>query len=147
MIPALALEHITCTFVSREDRSQRYTALKDTTLVAAQGEFVCVVGPTGCGKSTLLNVAAGLLQPSSGSVRVLGEPLSGINRRAGYMFQAESLMPWRSALDNVCAGLEFAGVVRSDAEARARDWLSRVGLAGFETRYPHELSGGMRKRV
>ena len=147
MIPALDLEHITCTFVSREDRSQRYTALKDTTLVAAQGEFVCVVGPTGCGKSTLLNVAAGLLQPSSGSVKVAGEPLNGINRRAGYLFQAEALIPWRNALDNVIAGLEFRGVQRAEAVERGNDWLKRVGLGGFGSRYPHQLSGGMRKRV
>src|SRR5512141_188927 len=147
MIPALALEDITCTFVSRDDSSQRYTALKDTTLVAAQGEFVCVVGPTGCGKSTLLNVAAGLLQPSSGTVKVAGEPLDGINRRAGYLFQAEALMPWRNALDNVMAGLEFRGVERAEAAERANDWLKRVGLGGFGSRYPHQLSGGMRKRV
>ena len=109
-----------------------------------------MVGPTGCGKSTLLNVAAGLLEPSSGIVEVFGERLraaDGVNRRAGYMFQAESLMPWRSALDNVLAGLEFAGVDRGEAEKRAREWLDRVGLTGFEKRYPHELSGGMRKRV
>ncbi len=89
----------------------------------------------------------GLLAPSSGRVLVLGEPLAGINRRAGYMFQAESLMPWRSAVGNVLAGLEFAGVERGEAERRAREWLGRVGLTGFERRYPHELSGGMRKRV
>jgi NitT/TauT family transport system ATP-binding protein len=147
MIPALALENITCTFVSRDDRSQRYTALKDTTLVAAEGEFVCVVGPTGCGKSTLLNVAAGLLQPSSGSVKVAGEHLTGVNRRAGYLFQAEALMPWRSALDNVIAGLEFRGVAKAEAIERGNDWLKRVGLSGFGGRYPHQLSGGMRKRV
>jgi NitT/TauT family transport system ATP-binding protein len=145
--PALLLDRITCAFASRERQGERYTAVHDTTLSVGAGEFVSVVGPTGCGKSTLLNVAAGLLQPSSGSVRVLGEPLSGINRRAGYMFQAESLMPWRSALDNVLAGLEFAGVKRGEAKARALDWLGRVGLTGFEQRYPHELSGGMRKRV
>ncbi|TMH50212.1 MAG: ABC transporter ATP-binding protein [Betaproteobacteria bacterium] len=145
--PALLLEQVTCTFASREREGERYTAVKDTTIVVGAGEFVSVVGPTGCGKSTLLNVAAGLLSPSSGGVRVLGEVLSGINRRAGYMFQAESLMPWRSALDNVLAGLEFAGVDRGEAEKRAREWLDRVGLTGFEKRYPHELSGGMRKRV
>jgi len=145
--PALLLDHITCAFASRERAGERYTAVKDTTIAVAAGEFVSVVGPTGCGKSTLLNVAAGLLQPSSGDVVVLGEALAGINRRAGYMFQAESLMPWRSALDNVLAGLQFAGVDRAEAERRARDWLDRVGLTGFETRYPHELSGGMRKRV
>ena len=147
MIPALALESISCTFISRDDRSQRYTALKDTTLLAAEGEFVCVVGPTGCGKSTLLNVAAGLLQPSSGSVKVAGEPLVGVNRRAGYLFQAEALMPWRSALDNVIVGLEFRGMARAEAVERGNDWLKRVGLGGFGGRYPHQLSGGMRKRV
>ena len=145
--PALLLERITCTFASRERQGERYTAVAEATVSVSKGEFVSVVGPTGCGKSTLLNVAAGLLFPSSGDVRISGQPLSGINRRAGYMFQAESLMPWRSALDNVLAGLEFAGVERDEAERRAKDWLARVGLSGFESRYPHELSGGMRKRV
>jgi NitT/TauT family transport system ATP-binding protein len=145
--PALLLDHVTCAFASREKSGKRYTAVKDATLTVAAGEFVSVVGPTGCGKSTLLNVAAGLLQPSSGYVRVLGAPLSGINRRAGYMFQAESLMPWRNARDNVLAGLQFAGVPEAESRRRADEWLSRVGLTGFETRYPHELSGGMRKRV
>ena len=138
---------MTCTFASRERQGERYTAVAEATVSVGAGEFVSVVGPTGCGKSTLLNVAAGLLFPSSGDVRISGQPLTGINRRAGYMFQAESLMPWRSALDNVLAGLEFAGVAREEAERRAKDWLARVGLAGFEARYPHELSGGMRKRV
>jgi NitT/TauT family transport system ATP-binding protein len=145
--PALLLDHVTCAFASREKSGKRYTAVKDATLTVAAGEFVSVVGPTGCGKSTLLNVAAGLLQPSSGHVRVLGAPLSGINRRAGYMFQAESLMPWRNARDNVLAGLQFAGVPEDESRRRADEWLGRVGLTGFETRYPHELSGGMRKRV
>jgi NitT/TauT family transport system ATP-binding protein len=144
---ALSLENISCTFVSRDNRSQRYTAVKDTTLLAEEGEFVCVVGPTGCGKSTLLNVAAGLLPPSSGSVKVFGKALDGINDRAGYLFQSEALMPWRSALDNVIVGLEFRGVARDEAIARGNDWLQRVGLAGFGNRYPHQLSGGMRKRV
>jgi NitT/TauT family transport system ATP-binding protein len=147
MTSALALENIDCTFSSRGDPSQRYTALRDASLRVGQGEFVAVVGPTGCGKSTLLNVAAGLLQPSAGSVSVFGEPLAGINARAGYMFQAEALMPWRNTIENVVAGLEFRGVVREEALARGRDWLKRVGLAGFEKRFPHQLSGGMRKRV
>ena len=147
MTPALALERITCTFAAREDRSKRYTAVKDTTLVVAPGEFVSVVGPTGCGKSTLLNVAAGLLEPSAGSVTVNGEPLAGINRHAGYLFQADALMPWRNALDNVVAGLEFRGLPRPQALDKGNQWLKRVGLAGFGDRYPHQLSGGMRKRV
>ncbi|WP_353191775.1 ABC transporter ATP-binding protein [Pandoraea pnomenusa] len=145
--PALSFDSITCTFVSRDDRSKRYTAVADTTLDIAPGEFVSVVGPTGCGKSTLLNVAAGLLTPSSGTVKVFGEPLKGINSRAGYMFQAEALMPWRNALDNVIAGLEFRGVPAEEAQARGNEWLKRVGLGGFGDRYPHQLSGGMRKRV
>ncbi|WP_174364121.1 ATP-binding cassette domain-containing protein [uncultured Caballeronia sp.] len=146
-VPALALENVTCTFVSRDDRRSRYTAVKETTLRVAPGEFVSVVGPTGCGKSTLLNVGAGLLAPSSGTVNVFGTELDGINRRAGYLFQAEALMPWRSALDNVTAGLSFRGVPKDEASARGEEWLKRVGLGGFGDRYPHQLSGGMRKRV
>ncbi len=146
-VPALDLQAITCVFTSRDAPGQRYTAVQDTDLAVAPGEFVSVVGPTGCGKSTLLNIGAGLLAPSRGQVSVFGEPLQGINRRAGYMFQAESLMPWKTALDNVMAGLVFAGVPAPEADARARAWLARVGLAGFEDRYPHQLSGGMRKRV
>lgn len=134
---ALSLENISCTFVSRDDRSQRYTAVSDTTLAIAPGEFVSVVGPTGCGKSTLLNVSAGLLAPSSGQVKVFGQPLAGINERAGYMFQGEALLPWRSALDNVIAGLEFAGVARSEALDRGREWMRRVGLGGFEGQISH----------
>jgi len=145
--PALALEGVTCTFISRDDPGQRYTAVRDTTLVVQPGEFVSVVGPTGCGKSTLLNVAAGLLSPSAGRVRVFGEPLRGVNTRAGYLFQADALMPWRNALSNVIAGLEFRGLGKDEALARAREWLARVGLAGFGDRYPHQLSGGMKKRV
>jgi NitT/TauT family transport system ATP-binding protein len=146
-VAALALENITCTFAARDNRAQRYTAVKDTTLRIAPGEFVSVVGPTGCGKSTLLNIGAGLLAPSSGTVSVFGEPLDGINRRAGYMFQADALMPWRSAIDNVIAGLAFRGVPAEQARVKADEWLKRVGLGGFGDRYPHQLSGGMRKRV
>ena len=138
---------MSCTFISKDDPGQRYTAVQDVSLSVAAGEFVSVVGPTGCGKSTLLNVGAGLLQPSTGAVRVFGQPLQGINTRAGYMFQAESLMPWRTALGNVMAGLEFRGVPLADARAQAEDWLRRVGLGGFGDRYPHQLSGGMRKRT
>jgi NitT/TauT family transport system ATP-binding protein len=144
-VPALDLNGVSCTFIDRNDPGQRYTAVRDVTLTVGAGEFVSVVGPTGCGKSTLLNVAAGLLQPSTGTVRVFGEPLAGLNRRAGYMFQAESLMPWRTALANVMAGLEFRGI--ADAAPQAEAWLRRVGLGGFGGRYPHQLSGGMRKRV
>jgi NitT/TauT family transport system ATP-binding protein len=147
-VPALELQGVSCTFTHADDPAQRYTAVAGVSLKVGAGEFVSVVGPTGCGKSTLLNVGAGLLQPSTGSVKVFGEPLVGINRRAGYMFQTESLMPWRTALGNVMAGLEFRGQL-APAEVRelAEDWLRRVGLGGFGDRYPHQLSGGMRKRT
>ena len=142
---ALELQGVACTFVSKDDPGQRYTAVRDVSLAVAAGEFVSVVGPTGCGKSTLLNVAAGLLAPSAGTVRVFGQALAGINPRAGYMFQAESLMPWRTALGNVMAGLEFRHI--AEPQARAQEWLRRVGLGDFGGRYPHQLSGGMRKRT
>ncbi len=144
---ALEFLNISCTFRSRDDATQRYTAVSDTTLRVRAGEFVSVVGPTGCGKSTLLNIGAGLMLPSSGSVKVFGQPLSGINSRAGYMFQAEALMPWRSALDNEMVGLLYRGVSEREARAQAQAWLERVGLGGFGDRYPHQLSGGMRKRA
>ncbi len=144
-VPALALEGVTVTFVSPD--GGRYTAIRDTTLRVAPGEFVSVVGPTGCGKSTLLNVAVGLLQPSAGRAQVFGAPLEGLNRKAGYLFQTEALMPWRTALQNVTACLEFRGIEEAEAVQRGNAWLQRVGLRGFGGRYPHQLSGGMRKRV
>ena len=143
--PALLLDQVTCTFTSPEGSS--YTAMREATVAVAPGEFVSVVGPTGCGKSTLLNMAAGLLRPTSGQVKVFGQALTGVNARAGYMFQGEALMPWRNAQSNVAAGLEFAGVSATETAERSRDWLRRVGLGGFEDRYPHQMSGGMRKRV
>lgn len=146
-LASIALQGVACTFVSPDAPGQRYTAVQNVSLTVADGEFVSVVGPTGCGKSTLLNMAAGLLQPSQGSVHIYGEPLTGVNARAGYMFQAESLMPWRTAVQNVMAGLTFRGVDKSTAQAQAEDWLRRVGLGGFGDRYPHQMSGGMRKRA
>jgi NitT/TauT family transport system ATP-binding protein len=145
--PALAIDAVTCTFVAHDRRATGYTAIGDVSLSVAPGEFVSVVGPTGCGKSTLLNVAAGLLAPSRGGVRVFGEVLQGINARAGYMFQSDALMPWRTALANVTVGLEFRGAAPDEARRQGEAWLERVGLRGFGDRYPHQLSGGMRKRT
>ena len=132
---SLELDQISCRFASRDDPGKPYLAVSQASLAVREGEFVSIVGPTGCGKSTLLNVAAGLLAPSEGSVRVHGKPLAGINRDAGYMFQADALMPWRSAIDNVTAGLEFRGVPASQAQ----DALSERQLD------PHEDEDGFRR--
>ncbi len=144
---ALEFLDISCTFRPRDAASKAYTAVGQTTLCIKAGEFVSVVGPTGCGKSTLLNMGAGLLPPTLGEVRVFGQPLAGINRRAGYMFQTDALMPWCSALQNVMVGLQYRGVPDDQARQQAQTWLQRVGLGDFGDRYPHQLSGGMRKRA
>ena len=143
-MPAVELRGVTVSFAGADGG---HTALRDVDLEVAPGEFLCIVGPTGCGKSTLLNVVAGLVTPDAGEVRIAGAPLAGLNRAAGYLFQADALLPWASARDNVAAGLVFRGVARDEARRRAEDWLARVGLAGCGERYPHQLSGGMKKRV
>jgi NitT/TauT family transport system ATP-binding protein len=142
---AVVLDDATVAFRLANDRV--YTAVEKADLAVAQGEFVAIVGPTGCGKSTLLNVAAGLLRPAAGAVRIFDAPLKGLNRDAGYLFQADALFPWKTALDNVAIGLEIDGTGRSAALARAQRWLDMVGLGAFAGRYPHMLSGGQRKRV
>jgi NitT/TauT family transport system ATP-binding protein len=124
-----------------------YTAVERADLTVHEGEFVAIVGPTGCGKSTLLNAAAGLIAPSAGEVEIFGARLGGLNRQAGYLFQADALFPWKTAIENVAIGLEVDGVAANEAQERARAWLKRVGLASFADRYPHMLSGGQRKRV
>ncbi|KFI26027.1 hypothetical protein CG51_12760 [Haematobacter missouriensis] len=124
-----------------------FRAVSGADLDVSKGEFVAIVGPTGSGKSTLLNAAAGLLRPSAGMVRIEGQPLQGLNARAGYLFQADALMPWKTARDNVAIALEIGGTRRREALTRADDWLEKVGLKGFGDRYPHMLSGGQRKRV
>lgn len=143
--PAISFSQISVEFP--EKRGGRYVAVQNIDLSIDDGEFVALVGPTGCGKSTLLNVAAGLIRPASGSVRVFGEGLTGLNRLAGYLFQADALMPWKTALENVAIGLSVRGAPRKNARERAAGWLARVGLGGFLHRYPHQLSGGQKKRV
>src|SRR5438128_10813126 len=142
---AVALDSATVAFRLADGRV--YTAVEQANLSIAHGEFVAIVGPTGCGKSTLLNVAAGLLKPAAGSIKIFDQPLNGLNRDAGYLFQADALFPWKTAIDNVAIGLEVAGAPREDARQRAQAFLTSVGLGGFGNRYPHMLSGGQRKRV
>jgi NitT/TauT family transport system ATP-binding protein len=124
-----------------------HTAVRDLNLTVDPGEFVAVVGPTGCGKSTALSLVSGLQPASAGQVRVNGERVTSIPDGVGYVFQNDAVMPWRSVLDNVASGPRFRGVPKAEAREQAADWVRRVGLAGFEKYYPHQLSGGMRKRV
>ena len=124
-----------------------YTALHDLDLAVAPGEFCAVVGPTGCGKSTTLALISGLEPASEGRVEVFGKAVAGIASGIGYMFQTDAVFPWKTVLENVAAGPRYHGTSTRDARAAAREWIARVGLAGFEDRYPYQLSGGMRKRV
>ena len=142
---AVSLADVTVAFRLADGRT--YTAVSAASLNVAAGEFVSIVGPTGCGKSTLLNVVAGLMQTAKGTVSIFGAPLANINRQAGYLFQADALFPWKTALENIAIGLEVAGAAKPEARGQAESWLKRVGLAGFGDRYPHMLSGGQRKRI
>ena len=128
-------------------RFASYSAVEGISLDVPAGRFVSLVGPSGCGKSTVLNLIAGLIAPSRGTVSIFGEPLSGINRRAAYMFQQDALLPWKTVVDNVRLGLDLRGRRWSEARAEARAWVDRVGLKGFGDHYPYQLSGGMRKRA
>lgn len=123
------------------------TALRDVTMTVEPGQFCAIVGPTGCGKSTTLGMVAGLDRPSGGTVRVGGRQVDGIVPGTSVVFQTDALLPWRSVLGNVALGPEFRGVPRAEARERAREWLRVVGLADFAGHHPHQLSGGMRKRV
>ncbi|WP_113700996.1 ABC transporter ATP-binding protein [Nonomuraea lactucae] len=124
-----------------------FTALDEIDLDIRGGEFLTLVGPSGCGKSTLLDLIAGLTAPSSGEIVIDGTPITGPGLDRGIVFQQYALFPWRTATGNVEFGLEAKGVARRERAERARHYLDLVGLAGFEERYPHELSGGMRQRV
>lgn len=123
------------------------SALEEFDLAIGPGEFVAIVGPTGCGKSTTLGLVAGLAQPQAGDVRLFDAPVAGVDRRVGFVFQQDAVFPWRNVLDNVAAGPRFRGAARGKVVEEARDWIARVGLKGFEDHLPHQLSGGMRKRV
>jgi NitT/TauT family transport system ATP-binding protein len=143
--PAIELINVSRRFLTPDGKSM--TAIRDFTMTVERGEFVAVVGPTGCGKSTTLNLVTGLASPSAGEVRVMGGPVDGIDSRIGFVFQTDALFPWRSVIDNVVAGPLYRGTRKEEAYASARQWLARVNLSGHETKYPHQLSGGMRKRV
>jgi len=142
---AIELQDVTKRFLTPS--GEAYTALRDVSLSVAPGEFCAVVGPTGCGKSTTLGLISGLERPSQGSVQVMGQPVQGIDPRIGYVFQSDAVFPWKNVLSNVVTGPLFRGQPKAEALALAHEWIGRVGLTGFERHYPHQLSGGMRKRV
>jgi len=141
----IELRNVTKRF--RTPTGEAYTALRDLSLSVAPGEFCAIVGPTGCGKSTTLGLISGLERPNAGEVNVMGRPVQGIDPRIGYVFQSDAVFPWKSVLRNVVAGPLFRGRPKAEAFEQARDWIARVGLSGFENHFPHQLSGGMRKRV
>jgi NitT/TauT family transport system ATP-binding protein len=143
--PAIELRNVTKRF--RTPDGSAYTAIRDLSMTVAPGEFCAVVGPTGCGKSTTLSLVSGLERASEGEALVDGVPVTGIGREVGFMFQTDAIFPWKPVLANVAAGPLFRGTPRREALRHAREWVRRVGLAGFEGHYPHQLSGGMRKRV
>ena len=145
MTAAIELHGVTKRFLTPSGTV--YTALRDLDMTIQPGEFCAVVGPTGCGKSTTLGLISGLEPPSEGTVEVYGKHVDGIADGIGYVFQSDAVFPWKTVLDNVAAGPRYRGVAQREARERARDWIARVGLAGFEDRYPYQLSGGMRKRV
>lgn len=142
---AIELHDVTKRFLTPAGKV--YTAIHAINLSVASGEFLAIVGPTGCGKSTTLGLISGLEKTSEGVVQIMGEPVQGIDPRIGYVFQSDAVFPWKNVLNNVATGPLFRGQSKSEARKKAREWIARVGLAGFEDRYPYQLSGGMRKRV
>ncbi len=141
----IEITNLTKRFMTKS--GEPFTAIRDVSVTVEPGQFCAIVGPTGCGKSTTLGQVSGLDRPSAGVVHVGGHEVRGVTEGVGFMFQADALFPWKSVLGNVMIGPTLNGVSKKDAVELARDWLRRVGLAGFEDRYPHQLSGGMRKRV
>lgn len=143
--PAIEFRNVSLRFIDAKGNAT--VALRNFNMAVARGEFVAIVGPTGCGKSTTLNMATGLLKPTVGEVRVMGQKVDGIDPRIGFVFQADAVFPWRTVIQNVAAGPLFRGSPKKAAMEEATDWAQRVGLGKFLNHYPHQLSGGMRKRV
>jgi len=142
---AIEFNDVSLRFISQD--GQATVALRNFSMSVAKGEFIAIVGPTGCGKSTTLNMITGLLKPTVGEVQIMGNRVAGIDPRIGFVFQADAVFPWRNVLDNVAAGPIFRGMAKKQAQELAMSWIARVGLGKFGKHYPHQLSGGMRKRV
>ncbi|XHS77853.1 ABC transporter ATP-binding protein [Burkholderiaceae bacterium UC74_6] len=145
MSAAIEFKDVSLRFISQDGNAT--VALRNFSMSVAKGEFIAIVGPTGCGKSTTLNMITGLLKPTVGEVSIMGNKVAGIDPRIGFVFQADAVFPWRNVLDNVAAGPMFRGMGKKEAHELAQGWIERVGLGKFAKHYPHQLSGGMRKRV
>jgi NitT/TauT family transport system ATP-binding protein len=145
VVPKVEVQHVSKEFGDGDER-EVVVALDDISFVFHAGEFVSLLGPSGCGKTTLLHIIAGFERATRGDVRVDGRPVRGPGADRGMVFQDYALFPWKTLLENVMFGPLIAGVPRPEAERRAREFIGLVGLGGFERRYPHELSGGMRQR-
>jgi NitT/TauT family transport system ATP-binding protein len=145
MTDAIALDGVSKTY--RPPRKKPYLAITDIDLAIPAGRFVAVVGPSGCGKSTLLSLVSGLLPASTGTVTLNGTPVREVRTDVGFIFQRDALLPWKTVSENVALSLQFRGVPRAVLRQRVVEWVTRVGLARFGDNYPHELSGGMRKRA
>ena len=146
--PVIELRDVYKVFVSGDkDDLKAFVALKQADFTVPEGEFLTIVGPSGCGKSTVLNLVSGLIQPTSGCILYKGKEVQGINTKIGYVTQDDNLLPWRTVLKNVEFSLEVRNVPKKERRERALEHIRRVGLEGFEKHYPHELSGGMRKRL
>jgi len=153
MTPSSAADRAVITFMNVDhafgdsESGSLVPVVRDVCLTIEKGEFVSLIGPSGCGKSTLLSMASGFLTPNGGSVRLFGEEPALMRKHLGMVFQAFSLLPWRTVLDNITLGLEFRGVPKAERMALAKDLIGSLGLRGFEQRFPRELSGGMNQRV
>ena len=146
--PAITLTDVYKLFPAPDrGRGDVFVALAGVNLHVARGEFLTLLGPSGCGKSTVLNMIAGLVQPTEGEVRYGGTAVAGVNTDVGYITQDDNLLPWRTLRENVEVALEFRGVPARQRREQAARYIAMVGLRGFEHHYPHELSGGMRKRT
>lgn len=143
--PLLELRDLRISFPSVD--APPVLAVEHLSLQVKQHEFLALVGPSGCGKSTALSAMAGIIYPDHGKVLFRGQPLTGVSTQVGYISQADTLLPWRTVLDNIAIGLALRGMKKAARREKARDLLSSMGLTGFEQNYPHELSGGMKKRV